>query len=316
MPSKSILNIAPSPLQNYSTPTSQQQGLTILIKMDHLRYLSAYPEDQALGGNKLRKLKFTMEEALRQKKGLLTFGGPFSNHIAAVASAGHLFKIPTIGIIRGEDHTDYNPTLQHAQRCGMKLQFINRTHYRLKSDPQYLSSLQKENPDYLIIPEGGTNHLALKGVGEIVSEINQQLPRALIDYWITPVGTGGTLAGLITHLPKDSFAVGISVLKGDFLKREVQQLVDYQPIAHWEIIPDYHFGGYAKWTPTLIDFMRRLRQETGILTDPVYTGKLFYGVEDLIAKKYFKKNSTILIIHTGGIQGIKGFQTQWPNIIL
>ncbi|MEY2949142.1 MAG: hypothetical protein RLZZ248_343 [Bacteroidota bacterium] len=311
-----MFHIDPSPLQTYSTPASQQQGLTLLIKMDHLRYLSAYPEDQALGGNKLRKLKFNIEDALRQKKGLLTFGGAFSNHIAAVASAGQWFQIPTIGIIRGEDHTNHNPTLQHAQRCGMKLQFINRTHYRLKSDPQYLSSLQKENPNYIIIPEGGTNDLALKGVGEIVREINQQIPHAPIDYWITPVGTGGTLAGLITHLPRDSFAVGISVLKGDFLTREVQQLVKSPSIANWEIIPDYHFGGYAKWTPTLIAYMRTLRQATRILTDPVYTSKLFYAVEDLIAKNYFKKNSTIMIVHTGGIQGIKGFQTQWPHVIL
>lgn len=309
-------NIAPSPLLSYSTPASQQRGLNILVKMDHLRYLSAYPEDQALGGNKLRKLKYNIEEALRQKKGLLTFGGPFSNHIAAVASAGQLFQIPTLGIIRGENHLSHNPTLHHAQQCGMKLQFIDRSSYRLKADPQYLSALQKDHPNFLIIPEGGTNALALQGVGEIVKEIEQQIPHSPIDYWITPVGTGGTLAGLITHLPKNAFAVGISVLKGDFLTRAVQQLVGLNYAEHWEIIPDYHFGGYAKWNPTLIQYMQGVQQATGIPTDPIYTGKLFYALEDLISKNYFKKNSTLLILHTGGLQGILGFQTIWPNIIL
>lgn len=311
-----MLNIVPSPLLTYVTPASQQRGLKILIKMDHLRFLSAYPDDQALGGNKLRKLKYNIADALRQKKGLITFGGPFSNHIAAVASAGHLFKIPTIGIIRGEDHTGHNPTLQHALQCGMKLQFIDRTTYRRKTDPLYLSLLRKEYPNYLVIPEGGTNTLALQGVGEIVGEVKEQWPTSPIDYWITPVGTGGTLAGLLTHLPMNAFAVGVSVLKGNFLTQEVQQLVGQQPSPSWKIITDYHFGGYAKWTPTLIGYMKRLKREKGIPTDPIYTGKLFYAVEDLIAANYFKNNSTLLILHTGGLQGIKGFQTTWPDVIL
>lgn len=311
-----MLNIPPSPVMTFATSASQQSGLRILIKMDHLRYLSAYPNDQALGGNKLRKLIRPIEDALRQKKGLLTFGGPFSNHIAAVASAGKVFQFPTIGIIRGEDHTDHNPTLQHAQKCGMQLQFINRTKYRNKSDPQYLYALQQEYPNYLIIPEGGTNSSAIQGVGEIVQEVNTQITPTHIDYWITPVGTGGTLAGLISQLPKDTFAVGVSVLKGDFLIREVQQLVGQKDSAHWQVITDYHFGGYAKWSPTLIEYMQQLRRKTTIPTDPIYTGKLFYAVEDLISKNYFKKNSTLLILHTGGLQGIKGFQTIWPDVIL
>lgn len=311
-----MLNLDPSPLLTFSTPASQQQGLTILIKMDYLRYLSAYPNDQAFGGNKLRKLKYNIEDALRQKKGLLTFGGAFSNHIAAVASAGQVFQIPTIGFIRGENHTNHNPTLQHAQHCGMKLQFIDRTSYRRKTDPQFLNALQQEYPNYLIIPEGGTNPLALKGVGEIVTEVLEQTPHSSIDYWITPVGTGGTLAGLITRLSKTTFAVGVSVLKGNFLTREVHQLVDQQPTSNWEIITDYHFGGYAKWTPTLINYMQKLQQETSIPTDPIYTGKLFYAVEQLIDAHYFQNNSTIMIIHTGGLQGNKGFQTMWPDVIL
>ena len=247
-----------------------------------------------VSGNKWRKLKYNLLDA--KKKGyekVLTFGGYFSNHILATAAAAAEMKMQSIGIIRGEEYFPLNPTLAQAKAFGMSFQYIDRKIYRQKSKIDWSQKFL----DYYIIPEGGTNALAVKGCAEIIKEHN-------FDVVCCACGTGGTIAGIIKSLTPNQKAIGFPVLKGaDFLVDDIQQYVNN---ANWELCMDYHFGGYAKVNKNLIDCMNAFKKTHDIPLDPVYTGKLFFGVFDLIVKDYFSQGTTILLIHTGGLQGIKG----------
>lgn len=255
-------------------------------------------EDQIhpfISGNKYRKLKYNIEYAQQRGfKKLLTFGGAYSNHIAAVAYAGELFGFETLGIIRGEelkDKQDNNPTLSFAKRHGMKFQFVTREAYRK----------DKENfahEDYYIIPEGGTNSLAIKGCEDILTETDAEF-----NYICAAVGTGGTISGLINCSQPGQQVLGFPALKGSFLQEDISKFVSK---SNWKLITDYHFGGYAKVDAVLIRFINEFKQMQQIPLDPVYTGKMMYGIFDLIEKGYFPKGSKILAIHTGGLQGIDG----------
>jgi len=255
-----------------------------------------------ISGNKFRKLKYNLIAAKQQNfDTLLTFGGAFSNHIAATAAAGMEFGFKTIGIIRGEELAGkilYNPTLIFAQQCGMQFKFVSRESYRRKTEPEFLSELENEFGDFYGLPEGGTNDLAIKGCQEILIEEDR-----IFDYVCTPVGTGGTISGLINSSGTNQKVIGFSALKGNFLYEEIKLLTLK---ANWELITEYHFGGYGKINSELITFINQFREETGIPLDPVYTGKMLFGIVDLIGNGYFKKGSSILAIHTGGLQGISG----------
>lgn len=256
----------------------------------------------SISGNKYRKLKYNLQEA--QKFGhdtLLTFGGAYSNHIAAVASAGKEFGFKTIGIIRGEELEDKiveNPTLQFAKSKGMKFKFISRNAYRGKESEVFLNNLKKEFEDFYIVPEGGTNQLAVKGCEEILNEAD-----TTFDYICCAVGTGGTISGIINASKAHQEILGFPALKGDFLSTNISKFVSKD---NWELITDYHFGGYAKVNSELIDFINQFKKEHNIPLDPVYTGKLMFGVIKMIEANYFEKNAKILVIHTGGLQGISG----------
>ncbi len=255
-----------------------------------------------ISGNKFRKLKYTLAEVVgRSQKCMLTFGGAFSNHIAAVAAAGKLHKIHTIGIIRGEELTHVyknNPTLRYAGEQGMELVFVSREQYALKDTPAFLTWLDDTYGDFYAIPEGGTNDLAIKGCTEILTPEDAQY-----DYICVCTGTGGTLAGIVCSLKEHQHAIGFSALKGTFQDEVVSK---YTPKTNYTITDDYCFGGYAKVNTELIHFINTFKKEHGVGLDPVYTGKLLYGVFDLIKKDYFKKNSRILAVHTGGMQGVAG----------
>ena len=259
-------------------------------------------------GNKFRKLKYNLQEAtLQQKKTLLTFGGAFSNHILATAVAGKLQGFSTIGIIRGEelgidlDKTlAGNATLRNAAAHGMKFEFISREQYRNKTSVNFLKILEEKYGDFYSIPEGGTNELAVKGCEEILTTEDNEF-----DYICSCVGTGGTLAGIINSAQKHQKVLGFPALKGDFLTKEIQQYTDSQ--QNWGLVTDYHFGGYGKYTEELIHFINRFKNETDIPLDPIYTGKMMFGILDRIQKNKFPKGSKLLIIHTGGLQGIDGF---------
>lgn len=272
-----------------------QTSIQLYIKREDLLH-------PIISGNKFRKLKYNIVEAKKQNKAsLLTFGGAYSNHIVAVAGAGKEYGFQTVGVIRGEelkDKIDANPTLKMAQALGMTFKFIDRTTYRTKTASHFIELLNNEFNDFYLIPEGGTNELAIKGCEEILSNETSDF-----NYICTSVGTGGTISGLINSSNEIQKIIGFSSLKGDFLKNDISKFVNK---SNWKIICEYHFGGYGNVTDELIQFINDFYLKTGIPLDPIYTGKMMYGIFDLIKKKYFPEESKILAIHTGGLQGIVG----------
>lgn len=255
-----------------------------------------------VSGNKFRKLKYNILAAKEQKHDtLLTFGGAFSNHIAAVAAAGKEFGFKTIGIIRGEElesETTINSTLSFAQDCGMQFHFVSREAYRHKDEPEFINNLKNQFGNFYLLPEGGTNALAVKGCEEILSQENDSF-----DYICVSVGTGGTMAGLVRASNENQQVLGFSALKGTFQTSEIEK---YTSKNNFEITDNYCFGGYGKIDIDLIRFINEFKEKTNIPLDPVYTGKMMFGIMDLLKKGYFKENSRIFAIHTGGLQGIVG----------
>lgn len=261
-----------------------------------------------VSGNKFRKLKYNLKVAKQNKtKTLLTFGGAFSNHILATAVAGKLQNFKTIGVIRGDELGQdlsktlaTNSTLRAAYEHGMKFEFISRERYRDKMSSDFLQKLELKYGDFYTLPEGGTNALAVKGCEEILTSDDNEF-----DYICSCVGTGGTIAGIINSIEAPQKVIGFPALKGGFLIKEIQQYCRGQ--KNWQLVSDYHFGGYGKYSDELIHFINRFKEDTTIPLDPIYTGKMMFGVLDMIKKNSFPKGSKILIIHSGGIQGIEGF---------
>lgn len=254
-----------------------------------------------ISGNKFRKLKYNLMQARKSAfNQLLTFGGAFSNHISAVAAAGKEFGFKTIGIIRGEElaHQPLNSTLQFAESCGMKLHFISRSAYRLKENDDFIKELKSRFGDFYLLPEGGTNAAAVKGCKEILNNED-----AKYDAVCVAVGTGGTMAGILEASEIHQQIIGFSVLNGIFQKKEIEK---YTSKTNFQLTDAYSFGGYGKIDLKLIRFINEFKEKTGIALDPIYTGKLMYGVLDLIKTNYFKENSRILALHSGGLQGIVG----------
>lgn len=294
--------ISSSPLQQLQSPFLEKAGIQLYIKRDDL--IHPY-----FGGNKWRKLKYNLSHAREQNyHSLLTFGGAWSNHIYATAAAGKRFGFKTIGIIRGEKHAALNATLAFAEKCGMQLHYVNREQYRQKKQATYLEKLKEEFGDVYILPEGGSNSLAIQGCEEIVQEID--IP---FDIICCASGTGATLAGLISaidrqHTPSDKMAIGFSALKGGaFLTTEVNAYLGNSNLTNWQIEDRFHFGGYAKVDAELIQFIHDFESLYDIKLDAVYTGKMFFGLFALIKQETFKPGTTIIAIHSGGLQGNKGF---------
>jgi 1-aminocyclopropane-1-carboxylate deaminase len=258
-----------------------------------------------ISGNKWRKLKYNLIEAKKQGYDtLLTFGGAYSNHIAATAAAGKEFCLKTIGIIRGEELVDKvveNPTLAFAQDCGMRFKFISRTQYRNKADKNFIEELETELGSFFLLPEGGTNALAVKGCEEILTAGD-----AKFTHITCAVGTGGTIAGIVKSAFPHQKVLGFPALKADLSG----DIIKFAQPGNWELITDYHFGGYGKVNEELISFINDFYKKTFIPLDPVYTGKMVFGVMHLIDKGFFPENSDILIIHTGGLQGIEGMNRE------
>lgn len=263
-----------------------------------------------VSGNKFRKLKYNLQQAKSEgKTTLLTFGGAFSNHIAAVAFAGKQNNFQTIGIIRGEElatKISENPTLNFAQENGMKFDFVSRASYRTKEENSFLENLKSKYGNFYLIPEGGSNALAVKGCEEILTHYDTEF-----DFICTCVGTAGTIAGIINSAQPHQKILGFSALKGVVFDEEIHKFAPNK--NNWKITTNYHFGGYGKVTPELIAFINDFYQKYKIPLDPIYTGKLVFGVIDLINKNYFPENSKILVIHTGGIQGIAGMNVKLKN---
>lgn len=265
-----------------------------------------------VSGNKWRKLKYNIADALESKAStILTFGGAYSNHIVAVAHAAKANGLKSVGIIRGEEVLSLNPTLSDATANGMLLSYVDRETYRHKMDESFLSKLKGQYGDFYLIPEGGSNALAVKGCVEILDDVE-------VDYDVvcSACGTGGTLAGLIYGNDKGRI-IGFPALKGgEFLVDEIKRLSrDYTGLmgenvnlGDWELNCDYHFGGYAKVSPELIGFVKSFKENHGVELDLIYTGKMLFGLYDMIQKDSQFDNQTILAVHTGGIQGNRGFE--------
>lgn len=295
-------------IENPTIPLTQIQDRLLTAKQIKLFVKREDLTDEIISGNKFYKLKYNLIEAERLGfKTLLTFGGAFSNHIHATAYAGKKYGLKTIGIIRGEEHLPLNPTLSSAREWGMTIDYLGRSSYRNKYDESLLDELKNKFGDFYLVPEGGSNALAIKGVAEIVPTIDIKY-----DFICSTCGTGGTLAGLILGLDSKSFALGFSALKGgNFLYQNIKTLLanySKEMLNNWQINLDYHFGGYAKINKELIGFCNDFKNNHNIEIEPVYTGKMFYGIFDLIKKDYFPEGSVIVAIHTGGLQGLNGLR--------
>jgi 1-aminocyclopropane-1-carboxylate deaminase len=295
----------PALLQPIPYPPAAEQGIRLLLWRDDL-------VNPNLPGNKARKLKYNLQQARDEgHTRLLTFGGAYSNHLAAVAAAGKLYGFDTIGLIRGEEHTPLNPTLARCAADGMQLHYLDRSTYRRRAEPEFLAKLQEAYGPAYPLPEGGTNVLALRGVAELIEEVRQHTE---FDYVAVAAGTGGTLAGLSLGLETAKYsarAVGVAALKGgDFLRAEVDSLTlaaTGQTLSNYELHTDYHFGGYAKLPPALREFIQEFETRYSVLLDPIYTSKLLAGVLDLIDRGHFVPGSTVIAVHTGGLQAWAGF---------
>ena len=289
-----------APLQEIVDSVLEDKALRVFVKREDLIH-------DKISGNKWRKLYYNLQYAKEQGFAtIVTFGGAYSNHIAATAAAGNEFAFKTIGFIRGEEHSPLNPTLQYAKECGMEFRYIDRSAYREKDAVEFHNEYLSEIQNYYLIPEGGTNELAVKGCQEILGDV-------VIDFDVVccPCGTGGTISGIINSLKKHQKAIGFPALKGaGFLKEEIGV---YVKNSHWELNLDYHFGGYAKVSSTLIEFINNFKEKHQIPLDPIYTGKMMYGLWDLIEKDYFRRGSSIVVIHSGGLQGIEGMNTRLKN---
>ncbi|HZX73400.1 MAG TPA: pyridoxal-phosphate dependent enzyme [Cyclobacteriaceae bacterium] len=281
-----------TPLLELKNQIIEQSGVRVLVKREDLNH-------PLISGNKWWKLKYNLEEALRlQKKMVLTFGGAYSNHIYASAAAAEELGLKSVGIIRGEETLPLNPTLSFAKACGMELLYVSREAYRRKSETEFVTQLHHQFGDFYLIPEGGTNHLAIKGCAEFGKRLIEEID---FDYVCMPVGTGGTIAGIVEGLNGQKQVIGFSSLKdGEFLNGEISK---YTQFRNWQLNQDYHFGGYAKTTKALLDFARDFERDFEIPLDPVYTSKMMFGVFDLMRQGYFKKGSVVLVLHTGGLQG-------------
>lgn len=292
-----------TPVQEIESELLKEKGVRLLLKREDLNH-------PFVSGNKWWKLKYNLKKAFDSGlKTLLTFGGAYSNHIHATAAAAREVGFQSIGIIRGEEVKPHNPTLSFAKDCGMHLHFVSRDQYRAKTDPSFIQTLRDLFGDFYLIPEGGSNELAVKGVVEFAEIVNA----LSFDYLCVPVGTGGTLAGLVAGIAPDRKLIGFSALKGGtFLKKDVSRLLqkvnDKQTDRAWHIDVDFHFGGYGKVTDELLQFLYAFEQQQGFRLDPIYTGKMIYGVFQWIKEDLFPRGATILAIHTGGLQGWGGLE--------
>ncbi len=285
-------------------PILQEKGIELYVKREDLLH-------PFISGNKYRKLKYNVAHAKNKGKlCLLTFGGAYSNHILATAAAGKEYNFKTVGVIRGEElgfdvpkTLAQNPTLKRAAEFGMEFKFISRQEYQHKKETVFLEKLAQEFPNSYIIPEGGTNELAIKGCEEILTKEDD-----VFSHIACAMGTGGTVTGIINSACENQNILIFPALKGAWVKEEIQSL---QPNKqNWSVISDYHFKGYGKVSDELITFINQFKKETTIPLDPIYTAKMMFGVLDRVENNQFKKGSKILAIHTGGLQGIEGINTQ------
>lgn len=284
-------------VQNVQDDLMDKHGISIDIQRDDLLH-------PFVSGNKWRKLFFFLEKFPSLKKqGIVSFGGVFSNHLAATAFACYEHEIPFACMIRGEE--DYNnPTIQFLQKYGTDIQFVSRSDFRAFRAKNWQIDLPAKWRHYYILPEGGHSQEALKGCA-----LTSKSWKKNYDYFVSSIGTGTTFSGIMNGLEESTKGVGMVMLKDkNYLDKEIEKMVSTP--FDYELIRDYHFGGFGKVKPELIHFINDFYQKHKIPLDPVYTGKMLFGIYDMVKKGYFPRGSRIVAIHTGGIQGVNGYNYQ------
>ncbi|RCJ35363.1 1-aminocyclopropane-1-carboxylate deaminase [Nostoc minutum NIES-26] len=304
----------PPPTQQINSKIARRAGVDLYV----LRLDLMHPW---VNGNKWFKLKYNLLEAKQNNfTTLLTFGGAYSNHIYATAAASNLFGFCSIAAIRGEERLPLNPTLHFAVQQGMQLVYFDRERYQQRNTTALQEYLRQSFGEVFMIPEGGSNLNGVRGCTEIASEATD------FNCICVACGTGTTLAGIALSLRKEQRVLGFPVLKnGAFLAPEINNLVENyfacglptppDSPASWDLICDYHGGGYAKVNDELLLFSQQFRQEHDIPLDYVYTAKMFYGVMDLLQQGFFHKGDRLLLIHTGGLQGNLGIEKRLKKVL-
>lgn len=293
-----------APLQSVIDSTTVNSSVELsLLRLDLFSPL--------LSGNKYFKLKYNLQRAKKMGfKQIISFGGQYSNHIHALAQAGKETGLATIGLIRGEQQHVLNETLSDAVNCGMTLRFVSRSEYRQRNIPIYIESLKAEYPDAYFIPEGGSNILGVKGCMEIVDHINFHL-KGDYDFIVLACGTAATLAGIAAATPEKKI-IGFSVLKNaTYLENSVSGYLKKMAVTgcnNWQILHGYHCGGYAKINVELANFIHRFVTYHEIPIEPVYTGKMLYGLYQILARGEIPVGSKVVAVHTGGLQGLRGME--------
>jgi len=298
----SDLNL-PSPVTQIKTPLLVEKKIKLFIKRDELIH-------PIIQGNKWRKLKYNLIEAQKtNSRTLLSFGGAYSNHLHALAYAGKQLGIKTIGIIRGEAPQPLNPCLQDMQNWGMQLKFIKRIDYKQKNNANFLNDLKQQLGNFYLIPEGANNAQGTKGCAELLEELQEPY-----DVICCEVGSGTMLSSLIQNdtNPHTQY-LGFAVMKNAQLDDDIYNRLKIieksaTQLPAWKINHAYHFGGFAKTTDELNHFINAFKQQHNIQLEPVYSGKMLWGIFDLISKNHFKADTTILAIHGGGLQGLRGYE--------
>jgi 1-aminocyclopropane-1-carboxylate deaminase len=292
------LQYSETPVIEFRNSITEAKGIRVLIKREDLNH-------PLVSGNKWWKLKYNLAKAVDEGFAtILTFGGAFSNHIHATAAAARELELQSIGVIRGERTEPLNHTLKFSAAQGMNLHFISRGDYRKKTSPEFINKLREKFGDFFLIPEGGTNELALKGCAEFADD---KLSQIQFDHLFIGVGTGGTISGLISALDPRKKITGVSVLKnGEFLKQDVTRLIENfsgKNYGNWNVLTSYDHGGYAKVTDALKRFIVMMRDVHNLPFDHVYTGKMMFALLREIERDAFPRGTTVLAVHTGGLQG-------------
>ncbi|MEM9101535.1 MAG: pyridoxal-phosphate dependent enzyme [Pseudomonadota bacterium] len=299
----------PSPLQILSHPLFTEKQVSVYIKRDDLIH-------PMISGNKWRKLKAAIESLdANNLRGIASFGGAYSNHLHALAYAGKTLDFKTLGWVRTHALDPNNATLNDCKRWGMQLQPVSRSQYRQQQEPENLKRLKESFKDYRILPEGGADASNFIGIQELVREVKEHF-----DFWLLPVGSGATLSALVAALDYPAQILGISVLRGmnwrqciDKQLEQIQQCYAHKKAfaCQYAILENYHFGGYAKWSRELLDFIEDFSKSYHIPCEPIYSGKALFALMDLAFNNAFPPHSKILFLHTGGLQGLRGIkQTQ------
>jgi len=297
----------------YSVPTSvislKDNPNDVLLSLKRYDMLPG-----VVSGNKFFKFRNNLNYALNNGfKAILSFGGAYSNHIAALAEASHQAGLQSIGIIRGEEHLPLNPTLSFSRSKGMVLAYLSRDKYRKKDYMDVAQPYIEKFGKTFVIPEGGSNRLGIMGASLMLQHMASQYSDIAV-----PVGSGGTMAGLIYSAGDRIRVHGFSALKGQFLSSSIQRLISTHQLnhdCHWQVHSQFHFGGYGRYSSDLINFINTFKLTYSIPLDPIYTGKMMFGVLALIRQGYFPAKSNILALHTGGLQGIRGFNERFGQLI-